>query len=197
MGRDTVQLETAVNTISQEYLLEFTSEYGIPETLRPELPGPEDRIVDFSEGKVSVYTKFFEFANFRLPLSQFLFDVLDGMPAENTYSVEAVRALDTHRTPIQKQPEMLLCLVGISRRYYGGRDMDLFNLTRAPNPTKVKIESRPPTNSSGVPSTIERSPLDFAHEAERCQLSMLPGPARLKKLLRRILLRPQSAVKEA
>nr|GEW55762.1 transposase (putative), gypsy type [Tanacetum cinerariifolium] len=72
----------------------------------------------------------------------------DGMPAENTYSVEAVRALDTHRTPIQKQPEMLLCLVGISRRYYLGdeayptflydddRDMDPFNLICALNPTK-------------------------------------------------------------
>nr|GEV83115.1 putative transposase (putative), gypsy type [Tanacetum cinerariifolium] len=67
--------------------------------------------------------------------------------------------------------------------------MDLFNLIRAPNPTKVKIESRShaphevplltlianrviemddpaaATDSSGVPSTIERSPLDFAHEA--------------------------------
>nr|GEX33213.1 hypothetical protein [Tanacetum cinerariifolium] len=120
------------------------------------------------------------------------------MPAVGTYSLEAVRLLDTHRTPIQKQPEMLLCLVGISRRYYLGdevtncrsltADMDLFNLIRAPNPTKVKIEShrRAPhevplltltaprviemdepavTDSSGVPSTIERSPLDFAHEA--------------------------------
>nr|GEX39477.1 hypothetical protein [Tanacetum cinerariifolium] len=124
----------------------------------------------------------------------------DGMPAESTYSIEAVRALDTHRTPIQKQPEMLLYLVGISRRYYLGdevnnyrpliADMDLFNLIRAPNPTKVKTGSRPrapyevplltltatrviemddpaaATDSSGVPSTIERSPLDFAHEAE-------------------------------
>nr|GEV30724.1 hypothetical protein [Tanacetum cinerariifolium] len=66
--------------------------------------------------------------------------------------------------------------------------MDLFNLIRAPNPTKVKIGSRPrathevplltltanrvvemedpaaATDSSGVPSTIERSPLDFANE---------------------------------
>nr|GEW60669.1 hypothetical protein [Tanacetum cinerariifolium] len=299
MGRDTVQLETVVDTISQEYLLEFTSEYGIPETLHPELPGPENRIVDFHEGKVGVYTNFFEFANFRLPLSQFLFDVLGyyhihlsqlsvigaakvshfeincrvlniiptlslfrvfytpsfnsgwmsfskrpgkntpqwytkplnslknlnnrffwvdervfptvvdwrtndpkvAIPDETTYFVEAVRALDTHRTLIQKQPEMLLCLVGISRRYYLGdevyptflhdddRDMDLFNLIRAPNPTKVKTGSRPlaihevplltltanrvvemedpaaATDSSGVPSTIERSPLDFANEA--------------------------------
>nr|GEV82155.1 hypothetical protein [Tanacetum cinerariifolium] len=125
----------------------------------------------------------------------------DGMPDVSTYSIEAVRALNTHRTPIQKQPEMVLCLVGISRRYYLGdevyptflhdddRDMDLFNLIRAPNPTKVKTGSRPraphevpfltltatrviemddpaaATDSSDVPSTIEKSPLDFADEA--------------------------------
>nr|GEU67601.1 ribonuclease H-like domain-containing protein [Tanacetum cinerariifolium] len=125
------------------------------------------------------------------------------MPTSGTYSVEAVRVLDTHRTPIQKQPEALLCLVGISRRYYLGDDvyptfhydddrveMDLFSLIRAPNPTKVKTESRPrvphelplltltasrviekdepamATDSSGVPSAIEKSPLDFADEAE-------------------------------
>nr|GEU44854.1 hypothetical protein [Tanacetum cinerariifolium] len=141
MGRDTVQLETAVNTISQEYLLEFTSEYGIPEALHPELPGPEDRIIDFPEGKVGGGCHLVR-GRRRIPqalgLSQKLEQPLfwvdervfptvvdwrtsapkDGMPAESTYSVEAVRALDTHRTPIQKQPEMLLCVVGISRRYY-------------------------------------------------------------------------------
>nr|GEY01327.1 hypothetical protein [Tanacetum cinerariifolium] len=226
MGRDTVQLETAVNTISQEYLLEFTSEYDIPKALHPELPGPEDRIVDFPEGKVGIHVSqlsvigaakvsYFEIncrvlniiptlSLFRVfytpsfnsgwmsfskrqgkntpqcytkPLDSlkkwnnrfFWVDervfptavdwrtnaLKDGMPAENTYSVEAVRALDTHRSPIQKQPEMLLCLVGISRRYYLGdeayptflhdddRDMDLFNLIRAPNLTKVKTGSRP------------------------------------------------------
>nr|GEX36942.1 transposase (putative), gypsy type [Tanacetum cinerariifolium] len=119
MGRDTVQLETAVSTISQEYLLEFTSKYGISEDLYPELPGPEERIVDFLKGKV---------------------------------------------------------------------DMDLFNLIRAPNPTKVKTGTRPraahgvplltvtasrviemedpavATDSSRVPSTIKRSPLDFTNE---------------------------------
>nr|GEX20767.1 hypothetical protein [Tanacetum cinerariifolium] len=56
MVRDNVQLETAVNTITHEYLLEFTSEYGISEALRPELPGPRDRIVDFPEGKNIVPT---------------------------------------------------------------------------------------------------------------------------------------------
>ncbi|GJT42377.1 hypothetical protein Tco_0951092 [Tanacetum coccineum] len=60
----------------REYLLEFTSEYGIPEDLHLELPGLEDTIVDFPKGKVGVYTKFFEFASYRIPLSQFLFDIL-------------------------------------------------------------------------------------------------------------------------
>nr|GEW17541.1 hypothetical protein [Tanacetum cinerariifolium] len=119
MGRDTVQLETAVSTISKEYLLEFTSEYGISEDLHPELPSPEEKIVDFPKDKV---------------------------------------------------------------------DMDLFNLIRALNPTKVKTGTRPcaahkvplftvtasrviemedpaiATDSFGVPSIIERSPLDFSNE---------------------------------
>nr|GEV03787.1 hypothetical protein [Tanacetum cinerariifolium] len=126
----------------------------------------------------------------------------DGMPAEGTYSIEAVRALDTHRIPIQKQPKMLLCLVGISRRYYLGDELyptflhdddwggyGPVQFDSCPNPTKVKTGSRlraphevplltltatriieidepaAATDSSGVPSTIKRSPLDFAHEA--------------------------------
>nr|GEX50433.1 hypothetical protein [Tanacetum cinerariifolium] len=51
---DTIQLENAVSTISQEYLLEFTSEYGIPEGLHPELPGLEETIMDFPKGKVDM-----------------------------------------------------------------------------------------------------------------------------------------------
>nr|GEX38928.1 hypothetical protein [Tanacetum cinerariifolium] len=81
----------------------------------------------------------------------------DGMPAEDAYSAESVRILDTHRTPIQKQPEALLCLVGLSHRYYLGdevyptflhdddRDIDLFSLIRASNPIKVKTRSHPRT----------------------------------------------------
>ncbi|GJT59505.1 hypothetical protein Tco_1003038 [Tanacetum coccineum] len=298
MGRDTIQLETAVSTISPEYLLEFTSEYIISEDLHLELPGPEERIMDFSEGKVGVYTKFFEFANFCLPISQFLFDILghyqihlsqlsvigtakvshfeinrrvlhiipllnlfrvfyihsfnagwmsfskrpgkntpqcytkpldslknwnnrffwvdervfptvvdwlinapkDEMPLEGSYSAEDVAVMNTRHTPIQKQPEALLCVVGLSRRYFLGddvyptflydddRDMDLFNLISALNSTKVKMGTRPRAayevplltttanhaivmedatvapDYSGTPSTVEKSPLDFANE---------------------------------
>ncbi|GJZ04631.1 hypothetical protein Tco_0537906 [Tanacetum coccineum] len=163
----------AVSTISEEYLLEFTSEYGIPESLYPELPGPEEPIVEFPKGKVGVCTKFFEFANYRIPISQFLFDILgyyqihlsqlkrprkntpqcytkpldslknwnnrffvvderilptivecrtgapkDKMPLADSYSAADVTILNIHCTPIQKQPELLLCLVGLSRSYF-------------------------------------------------------------------------------
>nr|GFC45236.1 hypothetical protein [Tanacetum cinerariifolium] len=113
------------------------------------------------------------------------------MPASGTYSVEAVRVLDTHRTPIQKHPEVLLCLVGISRRYYLGDDVnESIQLNTCSQSDKGKTGSRPraphelplltltasrviemdepaaATDSSGVPSAIEKSPLDFADEAE-------------------------------
>nr|GEZ77745.1 hypothetical protein [Tanacetum cinerariifolium]GFC04280.1 hypothetical protein [Tanacetum cinerariifolium] len=93
----------------------------------------------------------------------------DGMPTKSTYSIEAVRALDKHRTPIQKQPEMLLYVVEISRRYYLGDEV---------YPTFLHDDDRGGygfiqfdsclksyKDSSGIPSTIVRSPLDFAHEA--------------------------------
>nr|GEY39445.1 hypothetical protein [Tanacetum cinerariifolium] len=132
----------------QEYLLEFTSKCGISEALHPELPGPENRIMDFPEGKVDERV-FPTIMDWRTSAPK------DGMPAKNTYSPEAVMILNTHRTLIQKQPEALLCLLGLSRRYYLGdevyptflydddRDKDLFNLIHAPNPTKVKTGTCP------------------------------------------------------
>ncbi|GKB22218.1 hypothetical protein Tco_0856141, partial [Tanacetum coccineum] len=193
MGMNTIQLEDDVSTISQEYLLEFSSEYYIPKNLHPELPGPGDHIVDFPEGKVDEKV-FPTVVAWRMAATK------DDKPKANTYSVVDVTTLDTHRTPIQKQPEELLCLVGINRNFFlrddeypifvndNDHEMDLFNLIKAPNPTKVKTETRQRTahevplltatasrviqmvdatelsTSSGTPSTVERSPLDFSNE---------------------------------
>ncbi|GKF92601.1 hypothetical protein Tco_0279320, partial [Tanacetum coccineum] len=75
-------------------------EYGISEDLHPELHAPGDRIVDFLEDKIGVYTKFFEFANFCIPISLLRFYQIDlsqlsvigaskdEKPAEGSYSVE-------------------------------------------------------------------------------------------------------------
>ncbi|GKC15496.1 gypsy type transposase [Tanacetum coccineum] len=213
--RDTIQLENAVSTISQEYLLEFTLEYGIPEGLHPELHGPEDTIMDFPEGKVGMYTKFFEFTNFRIPISQFLFDILGNYqihisqlsvlgaakvshfeitcrvlniaPTLALFRVFYVPSFNSGWMSFSKRPgkntpqcytkpldslknwnnrffwvdEIVFPTVvdwrvmGLSRNYLlgddeyptflydDGREMDLFNLISAPNPSKVKIGIRP------------------------------------------------------
>ncbi|GJY07602.1 gypsy type transposase [Tanacetum coccineum] len=130
-GMDTIQLEDAVSTISQEYLLEFTSEYGIPKSLHPELPGPEEPIVEFPEGKVAVYTKFFEFANFHM-------DLFNLISAPNPTKVKTrTRAHAAHEVPL---------LTATASRVI---DMEDTNMA---------------SESSGTPSVLEKSPLDFANE---------------------------------
>nr|GEX78519.1 transposase (putative), gypsy type [Tanacetum cinerariifolium] len=164
-----------------------------------DLYGLVDRIMDFPKGKNN---RFFwvDERVFSTIVDWHTSAPKDEMPAENTYSSKAMMILNINRTPIQKQPEALLCLIGLSRRYYLGdevyptflhdddRDMDLFSLIRVPNPTKVKTGTNPHvahevplvtvtasrviqmedpaagTDSSRVPSIIERSPLDFTNE---------------------------------
>nr|GEX84907.1 hypothetical protein [Tanacetum cinerariifolium] len=116
----------------QEYLLECISEYGISEDLYPELSGPEERIVDFTEDKV-----FPTVADWRVSAPK------DEMPAEVTYSPEAVA-------------------VKIGTRPRAAHEVSLLNVT-----TSRVIEMKDlaaTTDASGIPSTIERSPLDFANE---------------------------------
>ncbi|GJZ67098.1 hypothetical protein Tco_0630338 [Tanacetum coccineum] len=147
--------------ISQEYLLEFSSEYYIPENLHPELPGPGDHIVDFPEGNQPLLLGGRE--GVPIIVAWRMAATKDDKPKANTYSVEDVATLDTHQ-------------------------MDLFNLIKAPNTTKVKtgtrqrtahevpllkatashviqmVDATEPSTSSGTPSTVERSSLDFSNE---------------------------------
>ncbi|GJY88826.1 hypothetical protein Tco_0503454 [Tanacetum coccineum] len=72
-----LQLTDFTSEITDEELLEFTSEYYIPFALHPAVPAASASIADFPEGKVGVYTRFFEFANQRVPLSLFMCNVLN------------------------------------------------------------------------------------------------------------------------
>nr|GEW94145.1 hypothetical protein [Tanacetum cinerariifolium] len=191
----------------QEYLLEFTSEYGIPEILHSKLPGPEDRMVDFPKGKAKKKYPSMLYQAIRFPekLKQpLLLGGREGIPDYCGLAHKCSEGWDTsreylfpggcddtehasHPNPETTRGTTLFDRVELQilpRR----RDMDLFSLIHAPNPTKVKTSTRPraanevlllsvtasrviemedpaaTTNSSGVPSTIERSPLDFANE---------------------------------
>nr|GEW29146.1 RNA-directed DNA polymerase, eukaryota, reverse transcriptase zinc-binding domain protein [Tanacetum cinerariifolium] len=124
-----------------------SSEYSILKALHPELPGPEDRIVDFPEGKVGVYTKFFEFANFRLPLSQFLFDILGyyQIHLSQLFVIGTAKGGCLSAEAWEKYPTMLYQALRFPQKLEQPLllDIDLFRLIRAPNPTKVKTGSRP------------------------------------------------------
>ncbi|GKD53152.1 hypothetical protein Tco_1286539 [Tanacetum coccineum] len=74
MVANTIDYVTSV--LSQRDLDLFYRTYNIPADLRPELPGRDDTIQNSPEGKIGIYTRFIEFANFRIPLSRFLLSVL-------------------------------------------------------------------------------------------------------------------------
>ena len=71
------QLYDFASSIMDSELREFCFEYFIPNAVHPTIPGPEMTILDFPVGKIGVYTRFFEFANQRVPLSVFLCDILN------------------------------------------------------------------------------------------------------------------------
>ncbi|GJY79484.1 hypothetical protein Tco_0485285 [Tanacetum coccineum] len=63
---------TVTSVLTQRELDLFCSTYNIPAGLRPELPDRNSTIKDSPEGKIGIYTRFIEFANYRFPLSKFL-----------------------------------------------------------------------------------------------------------------------------
>nr|GEU40502.1 hypothetical protein [Tanacetum cinerariifolium] len=139
---------------------EFASEYGIPESLHPELPSPEESIVEFPEGKVGVYTKFFEFANFLIgaaKVSHFEINcrVLNIIPTLNLFRVFYIPSFNAGWMPFSKRPgkntpqcytkpfpTVVECRTNAPKDEMPSADMDLFSLISAPNPAKVKIGTR-------------------------------------------------------
>ena len=71
------QLSEFVSEIDEDKLRQFTSDYFIPLALHPEVPDANACIADFPEGKIEVYTRFFKYANQRVPISLFLGNVLN------------------------------------------------------------------------------------------------------------------------
>nr|GEZ29453.1 hypothetical protein [Tanacetum cinerariifolium] len=192
MVRDSVQLETAVNTIFHEYLLEFTSEYGISKMLHPELPGPENRIVDFPEGKGII--------RYTYPSWWISFSKRPGKNTPQCYTkpLDSLKNWNTASSRYYLGDEVYPTF-----HYDDDREIDLFNLIRAPNPTKVKTGSRPlaphelplltltaprviemdepaaATDSSGVRSAIERTP-DESVAAAGSSISITRGSVNVK-----------------
>ncbi|GJZ78848.1 hypothetical protein Tco_0643685 [Tanacetum coccineum] len=175
MGRDTIQLESAVSTISQEYLLEFTSKYGIPEGLHPELPNPEDIIVDFPEGKIGVYTRFLEFANFCIPISQFLFDILGHYQIH----LSQLSMIGAAKQKIRKKHSMMLYKTpGLLEKL----EQSIFWVDERVFPTVVDWRTNAPKD--GTPVAGSYSAADVAvlntHHMDLFNLISAPNPTKVK-----------------
>nr|GEX44652.1 hypothetical protein [Tanacetum cinerariifolium] len=186
--------------------------------------GVREPIVEFSEGKVGVYTKFFKFTNFLIgaaKVSHFEINcrVLNIIPTLNLFRVFYVPSFNSGWMSFSKRPRKntpqcytkpLDSLKNWNNRFFWidekifptvvewctnalknempSADMDLFSLISTPNPAKVKIETRPrvahkvllltatatrvidmedtavASGSSGTPSAVEKSLLDFIDE---------------------------------
>ncbi|GJU33356.1 hypothetical protein Tco_1176945 [Tanacetum coccineum] len=62
--------------LSQKALDAFCDKFHILEEVHPILPNQNDVMHERPAGKIGLYTRYFDYANFRLPLSTFLVDVL-------------------------------------------------------------------------------------------------------------------------
>ncbi|GJV49626.1 hypothetical protein Tco_1439838 [Tanacetum coccineum] len=62
--------------LSQRAFDVFCEKFHIPKEVHPILPNRGNTIHERPVGKIRLYTRFFDFANFRLPLSTFLVDIL-------------------------------------------------------------------------------------------------------------------------
>ncbi|GKA26184.1 hypothetical protein Tco_0712293 [Tanacetum coccineum] len=99
----------------------FCPNFHIPDDVHPQLPSPNQTIHEMLAGKIGVYTRFFEYANFRLPLSTFLVNVLRHYRI-NLSQLSVIAAAKVSHFEI-------LCRV---------HEMDLSAFIHVADPTKVK-----------------------------------------------------------
>ncbi|GJY97814.1 alanine--tRNA ligase [Tanacetum coccineum] len=62
--------------LTQEHLDAICAKYFVPEEVHPQLPSPDATMHERPTGKVGMYTRFFDYANYRIPFSTFFMSVL-------------------------------------------------------------------------------------------------------------------------
>ncbi|GJY03741.1 hypothetical protein Tco_0369681 [Tanacetum coccineum] len=140
-------VDTVTSILTQQELDHFCNTYNILAELGLELPGRDDTIKDAPAGKIGIYTRFLEFANFRASILK------DPLPSDNRVNAELLALLDHHRTIIKRYLETFLCLVGLSRSFDdvhvrptflkdNDSDTGLLDFVKSADPFKVKTKER-------------------------------------------------------
>ncbi|GKD91902.1 hypothetical protein Tco_1371739, partial [Tanacetum coccineum] len=137
------------SVLTQRELDAHYATFNIPMDLRSELHGRDAVIKDSLAGKIGMYTRFIEFANFRVPLSKFLLCVLeyyqihlsqlsvidvlkDPLPIDDDVDLICMELLNDNRIVIRKYPEAFLCVI----------EMGLLDFVKSADPFKVKVGER-------------------------------------------------------
>ncbi|GKA36510.1 hypothetical protein Tco_0723001 [Tanacetum coccineum] len=102
--------------------------YHILADIHLELLGPNQSILQSPTGKIGVYSRFFDFANYQIPLSQFSVDVLEHFRV-NLYQLSVFGAAKISHFEI-------LCRV---HGFEPTIAMDLFSFISHADPTKVRV----------------------------------------------------------
>ncbi|KAJ0576192.1 hypothetical protein HanOQP8_Chr05g0179241 [Helianthus annuus] len=69
-------LSECFNILTRKGLEWYIDSYAIPASLHPVLPKKDMPIYPFVPGKIGIYTRLFDYCNYRLPLTKFLIEVL-------------------------------------------------------------------------------------------------------------------------
>ncbi|MFS7994959.1 hypothetical protein Hanom_Chr12g01112291 [Helianthus anomalus] len=69
-------LSGCFNILNRNGLKWYVDQYAIPASLHPFLPEKNTPIYPFVLGKIGVYTRMFDYCNYRLPLTKFFVEVL-------------------------------------------------------------------------------------------------------------------------
>ncbi|GKB62269.1 hypothetical protein Tco_0918455 [Tanacetum coccineum] len=108
---------TVTSVLTQRELDLFCSTYNIPAELRPELPDRNSTIKNNPEGKIGMYTRFIEFANYRIPLSKFLLCILEYYQI-NLSQLSVIGAAKVSHFEIMCRAFGRIPTVGTFRRFY-------------------------------------------------------------------------------
>nr|GEU72702.1 transposase (putative), gypsy type [Tanacetum cinerariifolium] len=142
--------------LTQKGLDTFCHKFHIPDVVHPQLPGHNQTIHERRAGKIGVYTRLFEFANFWLLLSTFFIDVL-GYFRINLSQLSVIMTAKVSHFEILCRVYNIEPTVGLFRCFYvnsknkgwmsfskrsDSSEMDLLAFIHVADPTKVKIVER-------------------------------------------------------
>nr|GEU76043.1 transposase (putative), gypsy type [Tanacetum cinerariifolium] len=127
--------------------------FHIPDEVHPQLPSPNQTIHEMPTDKIGAYTRFFKYANFRLPISTFLVNVLKHYRLHIS-QLAVIGAAKVSHFEILCRVYGFEPTVGLFRCFYVNsrnkgwmsyskrQEIDLVSFIRTIDPTKVRINKR-------------------------------------------------------